>query len=765
MATYYWVGGSGTWDASTTTNWAATSGGAGGAGVPNNTDSVIFDANSGTAAVVNVTATAVSDNVNVNKSDINLSLSGSPILCTQALIFTSGTITLNNNILTIGRLSSSNTNVRSIAFGTGNITLTLSNAVVLNIDTATNFSYTGTPNFIATYSGAIGTRTIVFGAVGGTESNSVNVFVNAGADIITTQSGTRTFRTMDFTGFSGTLTNNARTIFGNLVISSGMTVSGGASITTFAATSGVQQITTNANTLDFPITKTGAGSLQLQDNLTLGSTRTFTLTAGALDLVNRVLSTGLFSSSNSNARSIAYGTGNITVTGNAGSVWTTDNATNLSFSGTPNVNFTYAGGTGTRGIFSGFTGGLEANSPNINVTAGTDTVLFYGARRYGNINLTGFSGTWAGENWTYTVFGSLTIPAGTPTATTFSYDGPITFAATSGIKDITTNGVVVPVGLTFNGVGGTFRLQSSLTTPSTYTTTLTNGTLNLNNQTLSTGLFNSSNSNVRTLAFGTGNITLVGNNGTIWNTSSATNLTVTGSRTVNCTYAGAVGTRTLFAATPTSAVAFDFNISAGTDIVATGGVSGLRSLNFTGFSGTFSNDVRIIYGSLTLSAGMTLAAGANATNFFATTAEQITSNGKTMDFPLVFDGIGGVWTCQDALTLGSTRALTLTNGTLNLKAGAVSTVGSFVTTGTNQKFLGSSTPGTQATITDASGVNSASYLTISDSFATGGADWEAFYANNNVDAGNNSNWDFGATPILGTEYTYTLRSFTQPRRF
>jgi hypothetical protein len=46
MATYYWVGGSGTWDATTTTYWATSSGGAGGAGVPTSADSVIFDASS-----------------------------------------------------------------------------------------------------------------------------------------------------------------------------------------------------------------------------------------------------------------------------------------------------------------------------------------------------------------------------------------------------------------------------------------------------------------------------------------------------------------------------------------------------------------------------------------------------------------------------------------------------------------------------------------------------------------------------------------------
>lgn len=48
MANRYWVGGTGTWDSSSTTNWSASSGGAGGASVPGNADSVFFDGNSGT---------------------------------------------------------------------------------------------------------------------------------------------------------------------------------------------------------------------------------------------------------------------------------------------------------------------------------------------------------------------------------------------------------------------------------------------------------------------------------------------------------------------------------------------------------------------------------------------------------------------------------------------------------------------------------------------------------------------------------------------
>lgn len=43
MADRYWVGGTGTWNSSNTTNWSATSGGTGGASVPTASDNVSFD--------------------------------------------------------------------------------------------------------------------------------------------------------------------------------------------------------------------------------------------------------------------------------------------------------------------------------------------------------------------------------------------------------------------------------------------------------------------------------------------------------------------------------------------------------------------------------------------------------------------------------------------------------------------------------------------------------------------------------------------------
>jgi hypothetical protein len=114
---------------------------------------------------------------------------------------------------------------------------------------------------------------------------------------------------------------------------------------------------------------------------------------------------------------------------------------------------------------------------------------------------------------------------------------------------------------------------------------------------------------------------------------------------------------------------------------------------------------------------------------------------------------------QDALTLGSTRNLTMTNGTLQLKSGTTNTVGALLTAGTNQKFLQSTTPGTQATLSDSSDTNSVNYLTIRDINATGGAIFEAYVTNNNVNAGNNTGWDF--YPVTNSIYdSLQLRGYT-----
>jgi hypothetical protein len=573
MANRFWVGGTGTWDASSTANWSATTGGASGASAPVAADVVFFDANSGTGTCTTA-AGATCTSATLNTSTLGLTL-GDNLTMAGTFTLTLGALDLGSNTLTCNVFSSSNANVRSIAFGTGAIELTGNAVQILTMNNATNFTYTGTPNINATYTGGTGTRTINFGSSGGAiEANAPNLNITAGTDIVTLQSTNTAYKNLNFTGFAGSLTFGTFYVYGNLTISSGMTLPSTTSLILFLATSGTQLITTNGKTLDFNVGNGGVGNnVQLQDNLTMGASRTYTLTNGILDLNNFNLSAGIFSSTNSNVRSIAFGTGKISLAGNAAAVWSMANATNFTHTGTTLIEFTYAGSTGTRQIFFGTSAGsTTTNVLNFSVTAGSDIV------------------------------------------------------------------------------------------------------------------------EIRPFA---------------------------------------------------------------------------NSLDFTGFSGSLANSARNLSGSLTLSSTMTLTAGTAATTFVSTSAgNTITSNGQTMDFPIGFGGLGGVWAFQDALTQGSTRAFTFANGTIQLKDGVTSTVGAFATSGTNQKFLQSTTLGSQATLSQASGTVNATNLTIQDINATGGATWNALWSNNNVDLGNNTGWFFGDQPVTNAvEYTYKIRSFTQPRRF
>jgi hypothetical protein len=164
---------------------------------------------------------------------------------------------------------------------------------------------------------------------------------------------------------------------------------------------------------------------------------------------------------------------------------------------------------------------------------------------------------------------------------------------------------------------------------------------------------------------------------------------------------------------------------------------------------------------------MTLDAGANPFNFRTTVGtQQITTNGKTLDFPITFLGVGGTYAFQDALTQGSTRTFTITAGTVQLKNGVTSTVGSFVANNSSVKFLQSTTPGSQATLSQASDTVNVVDLTIRDINAVGGAAWNAYTDFENTDAGNNDGWNFSLSPPYSTaELPITLRPFTQPRRF
>lgn len=454
----------------------------------------------------------------------------------------------------------------------------------------------------------------------------------------------------------------------------------------------------------------------------------------------------------------------ISINGSSTTVWYSGGITAIG-STEAKVEFTYSGANSrTINLRSGVG---ENGAISVYVTAGTGsfTISTGSTGVMQNLNFTGFSGallpTTPTASWT--IYGNLTLSS---TMTMPSQTGSLVMLGTSGTQQITTAGKTLDFPVTQNGVGGTVQLQDALTMGSTRTFNLTAGTLDLNNLTLATGLFSSSNSNIRSILFGaTGQINLIATSGTLWTTSASTGFNTTGTNKNVTSPNGAAGTRTFNFGSIAENIAMSVSVTSGADTVSLQGR--YLSLNTTGFTGTIAGASRSIYGSLTIGAGATYAPTTTVTSFIGTSGSHtITVNGVTIDGAITFDGPGGAWAFADALTQGAGKNFIFTNGTVKLKNSATNTVGAFTTSGTNQKFLQSTLAGSQATLSQVSGTVDTSYLTIKDINATGGATWNSFVDQNNVDAGNNEGWDFGISPVIGgTEYTYQLRSFTQPRRF
>jgi len=295
-------------------------------------------------------------------------------------------------------------------------------------------------------------------------------------------------------GLGGTITlagSSVISVYGSMTLLSGMTRTYSGNIT-FAPTSGTKTITTSGKTLDFGITLNAPGAtVQLADNLTMGATRTFTLTAGTLNLDGNTLSTGSFSSNNTNTRAITSGVGGITLTGNAATILDVGNATGFSRNDALTFTANYSGATGTRALrFGSVTGGTEVNVPSVSITAGTDQVTFYSCCR--TLDFTGFAGIWAYGS-TIVLYGDLVVSA----SVNLSITNTINLLATSGTQHVTTNGKVLDLAITQDGIGGTVQLIDNLTLNSARTFTLNAGTLDLNGKTLTLGMLSSNSSNVR----------------------------------------------------------------------------------------------------------------------------------------------------------------------------------------------------------------------------------------------------------------------------
>jgi hypothetical protein len=183
MASRFWVGGTGTWDASDTTHWAATSNGAGGASVPGSGDTVTLDGSSGGGTVtVNTTVTVQS------------------ITCgafTGTLDFSAN----NNNVTLSANTGFSGTGSGTRAINLGNGTWTLSgtgNATIWDMATTTNLTFSANSSSIVLSGNAAGGTSRGFAGGALTYATVTINGASSGGSVAVT--GANTFSTLTATG-------------------------------------------------------------------------------------------------------------------------------------------------------------------------------------------------------------------------------------------------------------------------------------------------------------------------------------------------------------------------------------------------------------------------------------------------------------------------------------------------------------------------------------------------------------------------------------
>lgn len=250
-----------------------------------------------------------------------------------------------------------------------------------------------------------------------------DVILNAASGQLTIDVNTNTIRSIVCTGYTNTITHNAAVTLniggasapvGNiaLLFVATETYTLGSATTSAIAIADTSGAT---NTYNFAGLTTGNVTINngtttttqlLTSGFNTGATATVTLTQGKFDTNGQTCSWGLFSSSNSNTRTLSFGNSNITITQSSVDSWNVGTVAGLTFNaGTStltiagnNVTFTsgnitynnivYTGGLGPNGM----TGPLTINNLTVTGTASQNNLF-----------------TFSVPNSTITITGTLTI--------------------------------------------------------------------------------------------------------------------------------------------------------------------------------------------------------------------------------------------------------------------------------------------------------------------------------------------------------------------
>jgi PKD repeat protein len=391
--------------------------------------------------------------------------------------------------------------------------------------------------------------------------------------------------------------------------------------------------------------------------------------------------------------------------------------------------------------------------------------------------------SWAGVAYTNTIVGSSVLHIYgslklSPLLNFANYLGTLSFEASKIGNTITTTGDIFPsgTGIIFNGSGGWIFADPFTTNGSI---ALNNGNLTTNNNNFSCGSFNSTGSNARSLILGTSTVTITGCcsswniSGTNFSLNAGTSLlkfTNTNSYTYLTAGLNDVYYDVLFV---------DPNISG--DI--NGGGATFHNITING-GGTINPGAGSVFNDITFNGtnvcnvspgtGSSLhnvICGGNATVNPGTgsTFNNVTFNGtcnmstySTKFHDVVFNGVGiavynvngtftnAIFKNNAAITSNITfDSLTFTKGyTYTLTDNTTQTIiDYFQANGTCSQpvTILSSVSGTQATISEATGMVTANYVSLKDINATGGA---TFTAVNSINTSDNTGWNFPSANLV-----------------
>ena len=701
MANRYWVGGTGTWDTSSTTHWASSSNGASGASVPTTADDVIIDSNSGTPGgginavgalnCKSLTVSVTGWNINgtttpslniAGKDATNFSLNLNSGTSINSLPITFSSTTTGNVVVTNGATFTSASSITFNGIGgtwTLGSALTAASQITLTAGTfdtgGFNVSCSGVSSTTTTNTRTLNLNGSLVTVTGASpwSVTSTNLTINAGSSTITitavatatfaggnmtywnvsftgaggtsaakTISGTNTYNNLSYTsalsyGYQSLTLSADQTINGTLTISGGTSYPGASRVHIISSSYGTQRTLTAASV--------SLTDVDFQDTIGAGTASPYTGTR----LGNASNNSGITFTAAQQKYFVGTIDADWVVTSGDPNQWSLSSGGSTSSTNFPLPQDTVYIDNNSLNTSAKLTLSFGLYLPTIDFLARTNAMTLDSSATGTSIKL----------------FGSIALSS----AITITSSGTDSLTwQNRNISTIKSAGVSWPQSIITNNFTGTVRLLDAFTsTNATTALTLTSGTFDANGFNFTGVKVVSTGSATRTLAIGSGTWTISGTTTTTWSVAS-TGLTITGSGTISMT--------------------------------------GATAKTFAGGS--------VNYGSVVLNQG-----GAGA---------------------LTISGSNTFGDITNTYSVAGATSILFTSGTTQ-------TVATFTATGAATRLLtlNAVTAGSAFTLSKASGTVNADYLSLKDSTATGGASWYA--GSNSTNTSGNSGWIFTVVPV------------------